>query len=241
MKTKAVRFVSIAALAAGALSWIPAPAAELGFYVGGAYGPASKDIDKAAFDDFLLSINAAFGYVPTSTDSTFDNENPGYSFVGGYRLFSWLAVEGGYMDLGKQHYRANMQGNFLPIEAGDPLFPSPLTVTTNTKSGGFSLSALGILPLSYRWEVYGRAGVLFASNELSLYATTGTGRPAKPKFTGSSTGLLAGAGATFTFAEIYGLRAEYQRVFDVGDVTVAGATIGGADTDLITLGVTVKF
>ena len=233
MTTKAVRFSSLAALAV--LSWLPSQAAELGFYVGGAYGPASKDIDKASFDVFLLSVNDTFGYIPTSTNSTFDNEDYGYSFVGGYRLFSWLAVEGGYMGLGKQPYRAEMQGNFLPLVEGDPLEPSPFTVTTNTKTGGFSLSALGILPMSYRWELFGRLGVLFASNELTLYVTDGVGA-LKQQFTGSSTDFLAGAGATFTFAEIYGLRAEYQRVFDAGDDTV-----GEADTDLVTLGVTVKF
>jgi len=234
MTTKAVRFSSLAALAV--LSWIPSQAAELGFYVGGAYGPVSKDIDKSPFDDLLVRLNAGlFGYIPTSTTSTFDNEDYGYSFVGGYRLNSWLAVEGGYMGLGKQPYRATMQGNFLPAVEGDPLEPSPLTVTTNAKTGGFSLSALGILPMSYRWELYGRLGVLFASNELTLYATDGVGA-FKQTSNGSSTDFLAGAGATFTFAEIYGLRAEYQRVFDAGDDTV-----GEADTDLVTLGVTVKF
>jgi hypothetical protein len=94
---------------------------------------------------------------------------------------------------------------------------------------------LGILPLSYRWEVYGRAGVLFASNELTLFLTDGVGN-FKDTLNGSSTDLLAGAGAGFTFAEIYTLRAEYQRVFDAGDDTV-----GEGDQDLATVGVTVRF
>lgn len=240
MKIRAVRFVSCVALAAGALSWIPSQAAELGFYVGGAYGPASKDIEKGVYDDLGVYLNDVFGYVPTSTASTFDNEDNGYSFVGGYRLYSWLAVEGGYLGLGKQRHHADMQGNFLPLVEGDPLEPSPLTVTTSSRTTGLSLSALGILPLSYRWEVYGRVGVLFATNELTLYATDGV-VPFKQKFNSSGTGLLAGAGASFTFAEIYALRAEYQRVFGVGDVEVGAATVGDADTDLITLGLTVKF
>lgn len=237
MKSRAVRFASIASLVAGMLSWIPAPAAELGFYMAGAFGNSSKDIDQKPFDNFLSAVHAEFGYTPTSTIASFDNEDHGYSFVGGYRLYSWLAVEGGYMGLGDQSYRATSDGSFAanPDIPGDEPTPSPLTVSTRTTTTGFILSALGILPVSYRWEVYGRVGLLFASNELTLYLTDGAGSY-KDKSNGSSTDLLAGAGASFTFAEIYGLRAEYQRVFDAGDDTV-----GEADTDLVTLGVTVKF
>lgn len=237
MKIRAVRFASIAWLCAGMLSWIPLQAAELGFYMGGAYGNSSKDIEQRAFDNFLPSVHDMFGYTPTSTSASFDNEDHGYSFVGGYRLYSWLAVEGGYVGLGEQRYRATSQGSFAPDpdEPGAEPSPSPLTVSTRASTTGFLLSALGILPVSYRWEVYGRVGVMFATNELTLYVTDGVGSY-KDKPNSSSTELLAGVGASFAFAEIYGLRAEYQRVFDAGD-----GTVGEADTDLVTLGVTVKF
>ena len=214
-------------------------AAELGFYVGGSYGSGSKTIDKGTYDQFALGIYNAFGFVPGSNPgdnvSSIDTDNPGYGFVAGYRLNTHLAVEGGYMDLGKFRYEANSNGGF--INADDPtiLDPSPLTLTANSKTAGFALTALGILPLNYRWELYGRAGVLFASNELTLFLTDGVGS-LKDTDNGSSTHLLAGAGAGFTFAEIYTLRAEYQRVFDAGDDTV-----GEGDQDLATVGVTVRF
>lgn len=223
---------AVAVLAA--MSWQSAAAAELGFYVGGSYGNGSKTIDKAPFDDFALEVFDAFGFLPGDSTSSIDTKNPGYGFVAGYRLFAHLAVEGGYMDLGKVRYEARSVGAFLNEDGTTEA--ATLGLSTNTKTGGFALSALGILPVSYRWEVYGRAGVMFASNELTLFVTDGVGS-FKDTFTGSSTDFLVGAGASYTFAEIYGLRAEFQRVFDAGD----SDTTGEGDVDLVTLGVTVQF
>lgn len=214
-------------------------AAELGFYVGGSYGNGSKTIDKAVYDQFAVGVFNDFGFVPGSNAgdnvSSIDKENPGYGFVAGYRLNTHLAVEGGYMDLGKVRYQVRSNGGFINADDPTVLDPGMLFLTANARTAGFALTALGILPLNYRWELYGRAGVLLASNELTLFLTNGIGSRTG-EGNGSSTDLLAGAGASFTFAEIYSLRAEYQRVFDAGDDTV-----GEGDQDLATVGVTVRF
>ena len=214
-------------------------AAELGFYVGGSYGNGSKTIDKADYDQFALAIFNDVGFVPGSNPgdnvSSIDKENPGYSFYAGYRLNTHLAVEGGYMDLGKFRYQAQSNGGFINPDDTTVTIPGMLFLSANSRTAGFALSALGVLPLNYRWELFGRAGVLFASNEITLFLTNGNVSDAGTN-NGSSTDLLAGAGAGFTSAEIYTLRAEYQRVFDAGDNTV-----GEGDQDLATLGVTVRF
>lgn len=214
-----------------------AQGAELGFYVGGNYGNGSKDIGIASYDQFALSVYNAFGFVPGNNPgdnvSSIDLDNPGYGFVAGYRLFAHLAVEGGYMDLGRFRYRADSNVTFTDNNGNTQA--SALDLSANSRTAGFALTALGILPLSYRWEVYGRAGFMFSSNELTLFLTDGVGAR-KDTFTGSSTDLLAGVGTSLSFAEIYTLRGEYQRVFDAGDDTV-----GEGDVDLITLGVTVRF
>lgn len=238
MKAIVARILGAAAILA--IPVVCSQAAELGFYVGGSYGNGSKTIDKSSYDQFALGVYNAFGFVPGNNVgdnvSSIDTENPGYGFVAGYRLNNHLAVEGGYMDLGKFRYQARSNGGFLdPDDSTAPLAPGVLGLSANSKTAGFALTALGILPLSYRWEVYGRAGVLFGTNELTLFLTDGVGS-FKDTFNGSSTDLLAGAGAGFTFAEIYTLRGEYQRVFDAGDDTV-----GEGDQDLVTLGVTVRF
>ena len=214
-----------------------AQSAELGFYVGGAYGNGSKSIDKAYYDQIALDVYDAIAFTPSGnagdTVSSIDTDNPGYGFVAGYRLSPHLAVEGGYLDLGKIRYQA--QSNNGTYVRDDVTTPGSAFLSTNSQTAGFALSALGILPLSYRWEVYGRAGVMFSSNELTLFVTDGV-LIGQDRLTGSSTDLLAGVGTGFTFAEIYTVRGEYQRVFDAGDDTV-----GEGDADLVTVGVTVRF
>jgi hypothetical protein len=229
-------------LGAAVILGVPAfcpQAAELGFYVGGSYGNGSKTIDKASYDQFALGIFNSVGFVPGGNVgdnvSSIDKDNPGYGFVAGYRLNTHLAVEGGYMDLGKFRYQVRSQGGFINADDPTTLDPGVLFLSANSNTAGFALSALGILPLNYRWELYARAGVLFASNEITLFLTDGN-VSVPDTGNGSSTDLLAGAGAGFTFAEIYTLRAEYQRVFDAGDDTV-----GEGDQDLATVGVTVRF
>lgn len=235
MKPKVARILGAAVILA--VPVFCSQAAELGFYVGGSYGNGSKTVDKATYDQFALTVYDAYGFVSDgNVVSSIDKENPGYGFVAGYRLNTHLAVEGGYMDLGKFRYQAISGGGFINSDDPTVLNPGVLNQSANSKTAGFALSALGILPLNYRWELYARAGVLFASNELTLFLIDDLGRSDKARLTGSSTDLLAGAGAGFTFAEIYTLRAEYQRVFDAGDDTV-----GEGDQDLATVGVTVRF
>jgi OOP family OmpA-OmpF porin len=220
---------------AGSISGQAAKAAELGFYVGGAYGNGSKDIARSAFDQSALGIFDFFGFLPAGGTSSIDPDNRGYGFTAGYRLTPHLAVEGGYTELGKVTYRARVDGDVV-VEQFFREGPATVNLSSQAKTGGFALSALGILPLSYRWEMYGRAGIMFSSNELTLFITDSEfSYKAQP--TGSSTDFLAGAGISFTFAEIYSFRGEYQRVFDAGD----DDTVGEGDADLVTLGITVKF
>ena len=84
-------------------------------------------------------------------------------------------------------------------------------------------------------EAFARGGVLLSSGELRYRVSDGfasIGRSGSK----SDVDLLAGAGLGFTFAEIYTLRAEYQRIFDAGD-----SATGEANVDLYALGITVVF
>jgi OmpA-like transmembrane domain len=109
-------------------------------------------------------------------------------------------------------------------------------MSVGTRTKGFALSALGVLPITYNWEVYARGGVLFGSNTESIFGVNQEGFPVAAQFSESSTDFLAGVGASYMLAEVYQLRAEFQRIFDAG----AGA-FGEADLDLMTVGITVKF
>lgn len=206
----------------------PAGAAQPGLYVGGFYGDASKDIEQQPFDEFADFIAQEFQFTPGDTTRSFKDDDSAYGFLVGYRLTPYLAFEGGFMDLGKVRYRYSSHGDF----EGDP---ATLSMSFTSSTSGIAVSALGILPLSYRWEVYARGGVLIGSNDLDIFLTDGVGR-ASDRQSKSSTDLLGGVGLSFSFAEIYQARLEYQRVFDAGEDET-----GEADVDLISIGITVTF
>ena len=228
MTSRIVWTLGLIALGAAWMPWQSATAAELGIYAGVAYAQVDNQVDKGAFDAQAIDILLGQDFVPATATTSFDAKGPGYSFVVGYRMFPWLAVEGGYMDLGKVSYRIASDG----IQGG---VPATANLSLNTKSSGIALSALGILPLSYRWEVYGRVGALFATNRLSLFLSDSIG-DASGTLSNSKTNALAGVGISMSLAEIYAVRAEYQRVF-----SAEAERIGKGDVDLLTIGVTVQF
>ena len=223
-----VRILGLAALGLAWMPWQPAVAAEIGVYAGVSYAQVNNSVKQSDFDAAGFAILAAEGFEPDTATTSFDNKGPGYSFVVGYRLFPWLAVEGGYTDMGKVSHRIISDGTQFNA-------PANANLSINAKSTGISVSALGILPLSYRWEVYGRAGAVFATNRLSLFISDSLG-DGSGQLSGSKTNFLAGAGVSMSLAEVYGVRLEYQRIF-----SVEAEQIGAGDVDFLTLGVTVQF
>ncbi|MGH8178432.1 MAG: outer membrane beta-barrel protein [Steroidobacter sp.] len=206
-----------------------AEAAELGFYVAGHYGNATmKAADKALFDDFATFVYSQFGFTPEQTSSTLgDDTDSSFGMAAGYRLLPNLAFEAGYVDLGEIGYRNDSFGTH--IDHQEPWFQK-ISVSTS----GIALSALGVLPLSYRWELYARGGVLFATNETNIYITDFFGAETF-RLSDSNTEWLAGVGTSFSFAEVYAARFEYQRVFDTGSELAQG------DIDVLSIGFTVAF
>lgn len=239
MRTVRARvFVELAAIAtlfvnpwAVSTTW----AAEPGFYVGFLYGDADKEYGMQAFDAWAVGTYNFVRHLSEQREFTKATDGEAYGFLAGYRLTQHLAIEGGYTYLGKQTYRDRSTGVFLPTDPELAPIPEQLGVVLTTKTSGFALSAMGILPISYAWEVYGRAGVYIGSNTLRI--TVSDSSPIlRDELTESSTDWLAGVGIAVSLAEVYSLRAEFQRVFDAG-----AAEFGEADVDLISIGLTVAF
>ena len=231
MKHTRIFAAATAALAlAGAMS--VAQAGQPGFYVGGLYGQGEKQIDIQGFDTYATTQVFPSPNVQLTVESmtsSLDDSDAGFGFLAGYRFNSHLAVEGGYLDIGKVSYRANARGNITGI-------PTDAVLNVDTETAGIAVSALGIWPLSYRWEVYGRAGALFSSNDFRAFYDDVEQNPRRSEFSENDVDILAGVGTSYNFLEIYDLRLEFQRVFDAGDKAT-----GEADVDLISLGVTVVF
>jgi hypothetical protein len=212
-----------------------AEAGDVGFYVGGAFGVATKDTPSTEYEalaDFLYED--VYSFTPTSGAPSFDDSDTSYSLLVGYRLNRYIALEGGYARLGKLAYRSFASGDF-PNDRGE------VNLSMDSETSGFSVAALGVLPLNYSWEIYGRAGMLFATNEFSLTIRARGDVFAQPSgadsFSKSSEEMFAGLGVSFRFFDIYDLRLEYQRYFDAGNEE----TFNVGDLDVATLGLTVTF
>jgi len=229
MPQKISRMIPFAAgcLALGCLAAANAVAAEPGFYVGVNYSQVDNSVARAPYDALTADIYNSFGFVPASSSVTFDAKDKGYGFFGGYRFFSWLALEGGYLTLGSVEHRDQSAGTFGGVAQN-------WSQNIETRNRGLAVSALGILPISYRFELYARAGALFANNQDRLFITDGTSSR-RASGSSSSVNLLAGAGASLAFLEIYSARLEYQRAFDVG------SDLGKGDVDVLSLGISVRF
>jgi hypothetical protein len=220
--------VLVAILTLGALP--TARAGQVGFYVGGSYGQADKDGNKQDFDAFALGIQNSFSFIPTTSSATLDESGPAYGFSAGYRFTPHIAVEGGFMNVGILKYRSRASGLYPGNNVGD------LNQNFDSETSGIAVSGLGILPISYRWEVYARLGAMFATNDFRIFLYDDLGNTAQDSFSESSIDMLAGIGTSFTFLEIYDARLEYTRVFDAGDEST-----GEGDVGMISLGITVGF
>src|SRR5258708_881799 len=110
-------------------------------------------------------------------------------------------------------------------------FPVPASANTTAKAEGPTLTALGILPLSPAWEIYGRAGVFFSKVtldagvglNLSVMQASGFGfAGSRSTVTGHSVDPLVGVGAAWHLPGRMTLRAEYTRFIDVGEKDKTG-------------------
>jgi OOP family OmpA-OmpF porin len=227
MRVAIIAFIVLA----GSVGAGTARAAPLGIYAGVSYAMVDKASMSSAYENEVLGIYGNFGFVPQTSGTSLDTKDSAYGFVVGWRLTEHIALEGGYMDLGTVAYKDRSTGLF----ANTPP-PENWAQNVETSTSGIALSALGILPLSYRWEVYGRGGVLIANSEESVFITDNISSQ-KASRTQSTFEFFAGAGVSFSLAEIYNIRLEYGRVFDAGDDKV----VDEADVDMATLNVTVSF
>jgi len=174
-------------------------AADRGFYLGASGGQSTFDTD---IDFDSLADDVAFPL----RSSDLDKRDTAFSAFGGYRFFRYLAVEAEYIDLGKLSYTAT--GSIFGLGA------SPFTLGLDVETDGFAGSVLGILPLSERWELFGRAGFLFGE-------TTVRGSLTGPGFSDSSSTsdhlefAMIGVGAALNIQERWTLRLEYRAFEDV--------------------------
>jgi OOP family OmpA-OmpF porin len=165
-------------------------------YLGGSVG--QSDIDE----------QIATGLI---TGGSVDGKDSAFKIFGGYMFNRHFGIEGAYVDLGEATYSGNFVG--LPVTGG------------RVEITGFNLSALGALPVSEQFSVFGKIGLFLWDAEAS--DTTG-GAPFSAQQDG--TDLSFGIGLGYQFTRNLGVRAEWE-MFTTDD----------ADSSLISVGVLWRF
>lgn len=204
--------------------------AEPGIYAGFFFGATDSKGTPAGASDAGF---AAFNIVPSGpiTSRSEDQEDSGYGFQVGYRFNRFLAIEGGYVDLGETTFRASTPATL----GGNPDTADTFTQKLTSNIAGLTATVLGIVPINFRWEAYGRAGLLIGNDELEVGAANSVDR-ASFDVSESATDTLIGVWVAFFLVEIYSIRAEYTRILDAGD-----EISGENDIDMLSLGLTVRF
>ena len=181
------------ALGLMALAVLASPLASaegLGWYGGANIGRSRASIDDARINNSLLGS----GF--TSSVISNDDRDSAYKIYGGYQLNRNFAIEGGYFDLGDFGYAATT------VPAG--------TLNGNIKLRGLNLDLVGIVPITEKFSVFGRAGLNYAQARDS-FSGTGAAYVANPNPSKYGTNYKVGLGVQYAFTDALAMRLEAER------------------------------
>ncbi|HEU4775819.1 MAG TPA: OmpA family protein [Telluria sp.] len=188
--------------------------ANSAWYLGGSIGGARATIDQQRISN-SLSANGS-----TVTAFTKDEKDaPAYKLFVGRQLSRYIAIEGGYFDLGSYGFNATTSDGSLQGQAA---------------FRGVNLDLVGQWPLTERLSVLGRVGVNYVKTSTHfsgnrLNAVTG------PDASQRKSGLKAGLGLEYKLSEALALRGEVERH------RVNDAVGNRGDVDMLSVGLVYKF
>lgn len=182
--------VSLGLAALAALASPLASAEGLGWYGGANIGRSAATIDDARISSSLLGS----GF--TSSTISNDDRDTAYKIYGGYQLNRNFAIEGGYFDLGNFGYSATT------VPSG--------TLNGNIKLRGLNLDLVGIMPITEKFSVFGRAGLNYAQARDS-FSGTGAVFVANPNPSKYGTNYKVGLGVQYAFTDALAMRLEAER------------------------------
>jgi len=177
--------------------------ADSGLYAGVALGWVSApDLSASGIDAALASG------LPPSQTSGVTNGSTAWQVFAGYRF--------------NRHFAFEMSYNYISDMGFTTYVPSLSAIGAGDWSG-YDVDGVLVasLPIGERFAVFGKAGAAFYDVQLEAMPTTGS---VTYKFVGEATGWspALGVGASFTFAEGWAVRAEWDMLFNVGNSNTTG-------------------
>ena len=185
-----------------------------GWYVGANLGDSQAKIDNDRIAASLLAQGI------TLTGIKDDERHLGFKLFGGYQFNRYVALEGGYFDLGRFGFSATT----LP----------PGTLAGNTKLQGTNFDLVGLLPFTEKFSAFARAGFDYSWTR-DQFAASGAVVVPDPKRSDHSSHYKFGVGLQYAITPSWGLRAEAER-YRVDD-----AVGNRGDIDLFSVGVLYRF
>lgn len=177
---------------------------DAGFYLGASVGRAhAKDACESTGP--LVVVTAC------------DEKDTSWKLFGGYQFNRNFALEGGYVDFGKVTASGTVLG--VPVSA-------------RAEANAFELLAVGTLPLTDRFSLYGKAG-LFRWDAKAEGTVLGITVRERAK----DIDLTFGAGLKYHFTRNVAGRLEFQRYNNVGDEDRTGQV----DINIWSIGLQVRF
>jgi OmpA-OmpF porin, OOP family len=217
----------------------PAVSAEVqpGFYLGISGGESSFDVDKSELDAAILTALRSSGLSVTSSASTLEDNDTTLSLFAGYHFNRYIAVEGGYLDLGAAQYRSTGT-----VRSFNPPASALMTTSVDVESTGFTLAGLGSLPIGDMFELHGRLGVFFAQTDLTVTARIATASTTDSDTLDSIGGFFS-VGAGLNLGEHWSLSLDWTRYDNVGDEDEDDdlSTEAGFDIDMLSLSAMFRF
>jgi hypothetical protein len=205
---------------------------RIGPYAGLIVGQTSFSGDHSNLEAFVESAFADEDDVVEDLVISTEDSDIGYQAVFGYRFMRYVAAELGLAQYGE----LSSTGTASVLFEGQPEF-LPTTVKIKNSIGGPVFSAIGIVPFNEKFEIFGRAGLLFASSKIEAVERADGEVIAFGNTKGDSTELVLGVGFSWNINQMYSIRGEVLKIDGVGE---SGST---AKEDLMvsTLGFLVRF
>lgn len=183
-----------------------------GLYVG-------ADLGTSLANRHVAGIDGALGYQGVGISSgNSDKQDTTYGLTLGYRINPYLAVEGGYVNLGSMGYQANTASG---------------SVVGSAKSQGFTAAAVGILPLAHDVSVYGKLGLINARTDLRATGSAGIATSNTREY---SVTPLIGLGASYDITPKVSTQVEWNRYDKLG-----GASTSEVSYNTFSVGMRYKF
>jgi len=176
----------------------------------------------AGFFDLTLapfvgaSLGQASSDISCPTGVSCDDSDTAWKIFGGMEVNEYLSMEVGYVDLGEVEYSGALSGT--------------------REVNGMTVSLLGTYAATPSFMLIARGGMNFLNAEVN-----GTIAGTPTNNTGDTDVAWSfGLGAQYNFTPAVGLRAEWERFFEVGSSDYNGGT-GEADIDMFSASLVYKF